>query len=329
MKLSKKTTLKNSDILYTSGAVKKAIVGLLKTSKARRVVITAFVGNGAEAYLPKPNGLHLICWPKVGGTNPSAIRKLIKNKVKVSFVDSLHMKVYWTEDVGSIITSANLSTNALGSGNLKEVGVFLAPGKVDIDKLINSLKTRSVTKRELAELQRQHDLHVKRNKIKLKSEGLTFKEWYETPLRTAWKFGWADYEGDLSSNAQQIVKNEYNVRDCHNFVAARKKDFVEGDRVLFFLLKKNTVSQIKWGTIDFVVRISKSDKEYAVEYPYQAVQVWPNKIYETPPFQIDKAFRQAFLKTIKEFGVEKIQKLKSLTPTKKFTDLLLKNYLTQ
>lgn len=46
------------------------------------------------------------------------------------------MKVYWAERRATIITSANLSTNALGAGNLKEFGAFLRSGAIDIDGLI-------------------------------------------------------------------------------------------------------------------------------------------------------------------------------------------------
>src|ERR1051325_11165032 len=103
-------------LLYKSSDVRKAIAQIFSLSKGRRVAITAFVGDGAEAYLRKPEGLTLICWPKAGGTNPNALRKLIKLRVQVYFADALHMKLYWTEDKGAIITSANLSTNALGIG---------------------------------------------------------------------------------------------------------------------------------------------------------------------------------------------------------------------
>src|SRR4051812_26338296 len=110
-------------ILYTSAEVRKAIIDLFTGCKGRRVAVVGFVGDGAESYLPKPSGIELICWPKAGGTNPNVLRRLAKNKVIIRFADRLHMKVYWAEGTGSIVTSANLSANALGAGNLKELGV--------------------------------------------------------------------------------------------------------------------------------------------------------------------------------------------------------------
>ena len=76
-------------ILYTSGEVREAIVSLFEATSGRKVAISAFVGYGAEAYLGKIKGLELICWPKAGGTNPHALRKLISKGAKISFSDLL------------------------------------------------------------------------------------------------------------------------------------------------------------------------------------------------------------------------------------------------
>ncbi len=64
-------------LLYTAADIRKTIARILTESKGRRVVISAFVGAGSEVYLPKPQGLELICWPKPGSTNPNTIRELI------------------------------------------------------------------------------------------------------------------------------------------------------------------------------------------------------------------------------------------------------------
>ena len=107
-------------LLHTSAAVREAIIDLSSSANKRRVAVVGFVGDGAEPYLPRPNGIELYCWPKAGGTNPNVLRRLAKKGVRVRFVDSLHMKVYWAADKGAFVTSANLSTNAMGMGDLKE-----------------------------------------------------------------------------------------------------------------------------------------------------------------------------------------------------------------
>jgi phosphatidylserine/phosphatidylglycerophosphate/cardiolipin synthase-like enzyme len=151
-------------ILYTSADVREAVVNLFRFSAGRRFAITAFVGEGAEAYLPKPKGLNLICWPKEGGTNPDVLRRLAKRGANVFFADALHMKVYWSEDQGAIITSANLSTYALGSGNLKEIGILLPPRILNVDRLIQTLKIRPMTKSELRDFDRRHKEYAVRNR---------------------------------------------------------------------------------------------------------------------------------------------------------------------
>lgn len=75
------------------------------------------------------------------------------------------MKVYWTKDMGAVITSANLSQNALGSGNLREVGVWLEPGQVDIDRILGSMAYRKASTRDLHELDNAHREYHIRNRL--------------------------------------------------------------------------------------------------------------------------------------------------------------------
>src|ERR1017187_6390493 len=144
-------------VLYTSAEVRQAIVDIFSTTRGRRVAISAFVGDGAEAFLPSPSGISLVCWPHPSGTNPRTLRKLMAKGVEVSFADSLHMKVYWSEQKGAVVTSANLSTNAMGQGDLKEFGVRLPPKQIDIDRILQHLNVRPISPAELRRLDRLHD----------------------------------------------------------------------------------------------------------------------------------------------------------------------------
>lgn len=138
-------------ILSSSKEIKAAIKEIFKSNRRRRVAITAFVGDEAHAYLSNPENLELYCWAKAGGTNPIAIRELILRGAKVYFSDSLHMKLYWSNQ-GVVITSANLSTFALGSGGLKEIGVLLPASSVNIDKIIKSLDTQIASEEKISYL---------------------------------------------------------------------------------------------------------------------------------------------------------------------------------
>ena len=233
-------------LLYKSSDVRREIIRLF-SSGGRRVAITAFVGVGAETYLQKPDGIQLICWPTACGTNPNALRMLMKRGVRISFADSLHMKVYWSEWKGTVIASANLSTNALGVGGLKEVGVLLPKGKVDIDRIIKSIKIRPVTEKELKQLDRLHKVYVINNRGSFETapQGLSYKEWYSLPSRPNWKLGWWNGEiEELSLSAKKVSKKEYDVDEPKWGIACRKGEYRQGDWALSFRLTENGASLI-------------------------------------------------------------------------------------
>lgn len=314
-------------MLHTSSAVRKAVIDLFSHSNSRRVAISAFVGDGAEAYLPKPKSLELICWPKAGGTNPNTIRKLIKKKVKVRFADSLHMKVYWTEDLGAVVTSANLSTNALGSGNLKEIGVQLPAGALDIDRVITSLKPYKVTNTRLLKLDDAHKDHAARNAgFHKKSQADTWADWYALKPWSTWKLGWYDDWGDASEIAQQISKRDYGISDPFDILSGSKGDYSRGNWILGFYLKDKP-SRLKWFFVDYYVRVPKSDtKVYNSDWPFQAVQVHDRNKYPAPPFRIDTRLRKAFAKTVEYYGADKLMAWKSVRPSKNFIATINKYY---
>jgi hypothetical protein len=166
---------RNSSI---SKEIKAAIKDIFNVKNQRRVAISAFVGDEANAYLPYPKGIELYCRPKAGGTN-TAIRDLQKRGVKVYFSDSLHMKLYWSKK-GVVITSANLSTYALGAGGLKEIGVLLATKSVNINKTIQSLDARGADEDEIAELEQAHKkiLRTNPNLSSKSNEEYSFEKWY-------------------------------------------------------------------------------------------------------------------------------------------------------
>lgn len=305
-----KTLLRSSD-------TRAEIIKLFSQSTTRRVAIVAFVGDGAEAYLPSPKGLHLICWPKAGGTNPNELRRLIKRGAEISFVDSLHMKLYWSASRGSIITSANLSTNALGIGNLKEIGVLLPKGAIDIDRLIESIKPRAATTVELRKLDRLHKLYVIKNREESRrgrSKEQSFGEWYESAHRPDWRMAWwEEYLTGASGSAKVISKREYGKLEPHWAQECRRREFRDGDWTLSFRLNRRGATAATWMFVDYVVNLSASEKRHS-SYPCEAVQVWPPNRYPERPFQIDSRFRTAFSSAVKEYGVDKLRNSRSSIP---------------
>jgi phosphatidylserine/phosphatidylglycerophosphate/cardiolipin synthase-like enzyme len=174
-------------LLYTSEEVRKAISEIFRAGKhRRRIALSAYVGESAESYLPFPDKLEVVCSPTAGATSPSAIRKLISLGATVQFVDKLHMKVYWAEGVGAVVTSANLSTNAMGVGGLKEAGVLLGPEFIDIAKLLKPLQRRPAEP-GLHNLDLAYREYRKRNPWTNRSRPASFADWYASPQRESWK----------------------------------------------------------------------------------------------------------------------------------------------
>ncbi|MEO0080808.1 MAG: phospholipase D family protein [candidate division WOR-3 bacterium] len=128
-------------VLYAFRELAAAVKQVLST-KQRRLVISAFVGEGALNFLPRPRNTTLVCWPQPPGTNPAAVSSLVKAGVKVFFADNLHIKLYYGKGRGVVLSSANLSRNGLGGG-LREIGVLLPPDAVDPDRVLSSRRLRA------------------------------------------------------------------------------------------------------------------------------------------------------------------------------------------
>jgi hypothetical protein len=315
--------------LLRSSEIRAEIIKLFSSKNTRRVAVVAFVGDGAEAYLPNPKGLELICWPRAGGTNPNALRRLMKRGANISFVDALHMKLYWSASDGAIVTSANLSTNALGAGNLKEIGVVLPTGSIDIDSLISRLNPRPVSSAELRELDRLHNLYVIKNKNdfrRARPKELTYAEWYESTHRVEWRLSWWDTSFvSASKSAKEITRRDYGKAEPHWAQECKRREFAEGDWTLSFRLSPKGATGIAWMFVDYVVNLSPVEKK-RFGYPCEAVQVWPPNRYPERPFRIDSRFRTAFSAAVREYEAERIINSRTAIPKESLLEAVYLKY---
>lgn len=303
---------------------------VLSDPSDRRVAISAFVGDGAEAFLRSPKGILLVCWPSPTGTNPRAVRVLMSKGVNVRFSDSLHMKVYWSNRRGAIITSANLSTNALGAGGLKEVGVKLPAGALDIERILSSLRMRPVRRTELDRLDRQRDKYLVRSQTSAPAAQRrdSFRDWFKSPMRKRWLLGsWGDPNFVLAKSTRDLLKAQEGVTSAYLYLTAGKGRVKEGQWLLHFKLSPSSATMIRWMYADHVIRVPRSDKKaYDPEYPCQVVQVRSPRHYPPPPFHIDARFRSALNAAVRQVGKDYIDRLVTLWPSEKLLASVYAHY---
>jgi hypothetical protein len=278
------------EVLYTAKAVRGAITALLSDPTDERIVVSAFVGNGAEGLLPNAEGIQLICSPTPGGTSPNALRMLMSKGVEIRFSDRLHMKVYWSSSHGAVITSANLSLNALGQGGLKEIGVRLPTQQIDIRRIIASVRPRAVTETELKRLDRKHREFVARNRWSGPPQTMTFDEWYRSPYREQWKmFVYAGFD-EISATGVAAIEREFGTNP-HAGIAATDGDYLTQDWVLCVHMPNGRIADLEWFFVDRILSIPRGDPAWNRRWPKEALQSRSLKSYPPTPFKIDRQFR--------------------------------------
>lgn len=309
-------------VLYTGQEIRKEVQRILARTSERRVAVVAFIGRRAPAHLPKPKGLEVYCWPRAGGTSASAVTTLLKSGASVYFADRMHAKVYWAERSGAVITSANLSDNAFGSGDLHEAGVALASSQLDIERLISSIGASPATPEALEKLRREEAIErSQRTGRSAKPTIPSFEEWYDGRGGLSWKWDyWDSFGGGVSKRARNAVKEIHP--DCipQEYIYCNRGTLKEEDWVL--RVKKGRTGILmspEWVYVERVVLVGRNDKVYDPEYPFQAVQARERRHCPAPPFAIDKGFRAALRCASASFGLKNINtQVESRSPTSSF-----------
>lgn len=273
----------------------------LRNNSRRRIIVVAYVGKDYKKYIPYPKGVKIYCWPQAGGTNPYAVRQLIDDGAEVKFVDKLHTKLFWVEGIGAVITSANLTNNALSSGGLTEFGIFVDSNEININRVLRELTAKEPTENDLDKLEVEHRLY-QRSRPKLphfprRGSGIPVKMSYNSK----WKFGWWDEYGSLPKKIRKYVRKEYDTRVA-DWIPCRKDEYAVGDLVLTFFLdekaaKKSGRNQpakhFGWLCVDAVLPIKVNPG-----YPYTAVQFKDKPKFEEP-HKLTPAFKRKFKKALK------------------------------
>jgi hypothetical protein len=227
-----------------------------------------------------------------GATNPNTLRQLIKEGARVEFVDSLHMKVYWAKARGAVITSANLSTNAMGAGGLKEAGVLLGPKALNMARMLMQLKRRRAEP-ELRKLDRLHKEFHRRVGWKGPHRSTrSYADWFDSPERERWKiFFYSTTSFDLSEAATQEIQRDFN-KKAQEWIWSESPKVAENDWILSGYSSRGRLVKLNWMFTDRVFRVPRSDPNYDRDFPYEVIQIHGLKHYPPPPFLIGHRVRQ-------------------------------------
>ncbi len=317
-------------VLYTSGELRLRVRKLFENPKAsgRRVVIVAYIGVDYAKFLPNPRGIEIVCSPTPGATSAEAVQKLIAAGARVWFSDRLHMKVYWAQKIGCLITSANLSDNALGMNGLKEMGILVDAAMVDIDRLLKEAKPYPA-KKKLEWLRKEGEkvkLAMAKAGRRVLYDPKGYVDWYtDSPkVRKAWKFVWCEGDAKPSEAAREFVSKNFDRSGPWDWLNVDKHHQVrKGDWLLCITWTKGQARRPSWVYVDRVVPVRKSEQGvYEEDFPFQAFQAEEPIRYDAPPFRLGHKFARALTKAIEKVGVEKMGKSNYATPPRALLDAL-------
>lgn len=289
----------------------------LFNSKCRKIAIVAFVGSNAIDYIPNIDNLQIYCWPHSGATSANGIRLLQQKGVKIFFSDNMHKKIYWAENRGTIITSANLTYNALSGDVLQESGVFIPSNDFDIDAEISRLKNiRLANYEEIEDLERKAriaEVFVPSAKNKV----MTFREFMNLSCKPKIKI--LNYCDERSQESKKAIKDNIQSEQKLNAVNVINDNDVEnvacfdaGDIVLQVktfndddMIHEKNKHPLRWLFVD-ATTYSEEDESYLV------AQIKSNREI---PFDINdanfiSAFKEVFNSTDWKYIIDKQSNVK-------------------
>jgi hypothetical protein len=316
--------------LETGQDVRRELRRIFQSEHGRRVAVVAFVGYGAEAYLPRPKGIELVCWNRAPGTNPRALHRLKNLGVQVSFAKKLHMKVYWTEHSGAILASANLSTNAYGRGARQEAGVLVPSRAVPIEKILSLIAPHRATEQELKDLDEIYRDHLAKSRLPGPHSTLTFRDWSATPSRKKWfLYCFETFGGFASRRLREAAREERPGGKVEDFAYCRRGELKEGHYLLCVKLHHGRASSAQWMFAHRIVQVNNKDTAHRKGTPYQIGQLLPSLFCPPVPFRLDGQFRKSLVSAYRELGEDaesEFSLCKARAPSKRLLTLLGKHY---
>lgn len=290
-------------LLASPKAIRTAVRSILAKG-GKRIVMVAFVGSGADRFIPNPAGLKLVCWDKPGCTDPDAVRQLVALGADVYFSTNLHMKLYWSASAGAVLGSANLSANGFDDSGLTELAVRLPSSIVPAPRIFTQTEKRPATPALIDDLEHRTMAYRAANKGQLvfptssRHAAMSFQDWYASSPRKHWRlFAYDNDNLRLGKEGARRLKEKGH---------EEAEDYWTGDlgqskpnRWILSVHLKPKGGDVHWSCADFRFRMTKDNPEYDAKWPYFAVQLSDYRTYGRPPFMLTRAVKAAFLDTLR------------------------------
>ncbi len=317
-------------ILNNSEEINKSIRIVLEKKSDNRIIAVAYVGNNAISYLPNPRDIKLYCSTDIPGTNPSSLRTLKNNGVKIHAVKNLHSKIYWSKSGGAVICSANLSNNGLSVHGNHEVGVLLPKDSFDVQSYVSMLQSTEINYSDIDQLEKKYNLYMLKNKraaSKGKVKLQRFQDW-EEKSGAKWKlYAWSE-EGKLPRDVESELTARHPTRNYYDFMQTSLTNaygiggWVLNVKEVWKSSKLIKITDLSWLVPEIKI---KSLQKNSIEYPFYWIQM-SKTLPANKPFDIcAKGFKRAFEKSYIELtNREEDIILKNNKPSKKFINLLHK-----
>ena len=277
-----------------------------------RKIAVGYVGSGWPLYIREHEKLEsFVVSPRLG-TNANAVRAIadVLTWDKVWLHDNLHAKIYIGQGK-AVLTSANLSENALEPGGLIEVGTVVQDRTllVELEKYFEEILKEAkeqygTPKQKEARLKRLED----ENKTRLKPAppigkaptGVRYKlfSWTdEAPTVDPAKFAYLVPLAVAKAGPDEIDKwIEKNYGSC--YFCAQGDDYHSGEWLLAFELDIQTESHVKKLTWHFVEELIP-DASRELDYPEALLCTDAERKSPRVPFRIDPQLLDAFRNVLK------------------------------
>jgi len=96
----------------------------------------------------------------------------------------------------------------------------------------------------------------------------------------------------------------------------------KGDWAFTCRIVGKNISRLEWMFVDYVLRLSRSDRSYDKGVPCEGVQVWPTRRYPPPMFRLDASFVAGFKQAVKDYGLDRIEGIRTGRVPTRFLTML-------